>query len=320
MPYKGKELSMLIFLPKAIEDGATGLEKVGPLVCTPNWTCGRVMSTDWFRVSALSWRSCWRMRSLRSGLVQTWWMKLKSRWGCPGSRWRRNTTWRASWSAWAWWTPSTWGRATSLVRRVSAHLFVANLRTNVFNVPVLSQACPLPTTCLCLKFTTKPLWRSTRRGRRLLQPPRPSWCCAAPWFLPASSRTTPSSSSSDTTPPRTSSFQAVTALLSELRGYPGINDWLLFLFCRFNTSLSKKKKKYLTVFSVPCWNDITFTWYHLFYLNNTICPLAALTTFILCTLTVTFIVSHFSWTIQSNIINVVAVQLHSYHEIKKYLL
>lgn len=31
MPYKGKELSMLIFLPKAIEDGTTGLEKVGPL-------------------------------------------------------------------------------------------------------------------------------------------------------------------------------------------------------------------------------------------------------------------------------------------------
>ncbi len=29
MPYKGKELSMLIFLPKEIEDDTTGLEKVG---------------------------------------------------------------------------------------------------------------------------------------------------------------------------------------------------------------------------------------------------------------------------------------------------
>lgn len=29
MPYKGKELSMLIFLPNEMEDSTTGLEKVG---------------------------------------------------------------------------------------------------------------------------------------------------------------------------------------------------------------------------------------------------------------------------------------------------
>lgn len=29
MPYKGKELSMLIFLPNEMEDSSTGLEKVG---------------------------------------------------------------------------------------------------------------------------------------------------------------------------------------------------------------------------------------------------------------------------------------------------
>lgn len=29
MPYKGKDLSMLIFLPNEIEDDTTGLEKVG---------------------------------------------------------------------------------------------------------------------------------------------------------------------------------------------------------------------------------------------------------------------------------------------------
>lgn len=29
MPYQGKELSMLIFLPNSIEDNSTGLEKVG---------------------------------------------------------------------------------------------------------------------------------------------------------------------------------------------------------------------------------------------------------------------------------------------------
>lgn len=29
MPYVGKELSMLIFLPNQIEDSSTGLEKVG---------------------------------------------------------------------------------------------------------------------------------------------------------------------------------------------------------------------------------------------------------------------------------------------------
>lgn len=29
MPYKGMEMSMLIFLPEEIEDDTTGLEKVG---------------------------------------------------------------------------------------------------------------------------------------------------------------------------------------------------------------------------------------------------------------------------------------------------
>lgn len=34
MPYKGKDLSMLIFLPNGIEDETTGLEKVGHIQYT----------------------------------------------------------------------------------------------------------------------------------------------------------------------------------------------------------------------------------------------------------------------------------------------
>ena len=73
-------------------------------------------------VSTPSWKSSWPMRTLWSGLDQTWWIKLRSRWGCRGSRWRRSMTWRMSWSAWAWRTRLTRERVTSLVKDILIYL------------------------------------------------------------------------------------------------------------------------------------------------------------------------------------------------------
>ncbi len=123
MPYKGKELSMLIFLPKEMKDDTTGLEKV---VITKHTHTHTHMHTDtcncWCCVHH-SWRSCWPMRNLWSGLIQTGWIELRSKWSCRDSRWRRRVTWKMSWKAWAWWMLSITKRATSLVRHVILFCF-----------------------------------------------------------------------------------------------------------------------------------------------------------------------------------------------------
>lgn len=62
-----------------------------------------------------SWRGSWPMKSLWSGLNRQGWSLSRSRWSCQGSKWRRSTTWKTSWSAWGWSMPSVTHKATSLV-------------------------------------------------------------------------------------------------------------------------------------------------------------------------------------------------------------
>lgn len=70
---------------------------------------------DAFFILTFSWRRSWPTRTLWSGLGQIWWTTWRWGWGCRGSKWRRSTTWRRSWSAWAWQMPLICQAATSLV-------------------------------------------------------------------------------------------------------------------------------------------------------------------------------------------------------------